>query len=233
MTRINHSSPLIVVTGPNKRWPIGWWAIRFMLWLNNMKAIYCAPNGHPIPEQFDGVVISGGDDIHPQLYGDVENARSRYDPERDELEIKVLKKALRDQLPILGICRGSQLLNIVAKGSLYSDIRPMRKLTPNQYVPWPVKEVKVTNDSQLGQCVAPKVLAVNSLHHQAIKNLGDDLVVTARDADGFIQAIEHRDKFIVGVQWHPEYLPYLASQRNIFRCFSQAVKRVKSSLENS
>ncbi|NVK87655.1 MAG: gamma-glutamyl-gamma-aminobutyrate hydrolase family protein [Gammaproteobacteria bacterium] len=216
--------PLIVVTGPNKRFPIGWWAIRFMLWWVGLRAVYCCPGACRLPTKFDGVVISGGDDIQPQLYGDVENAKSRYDPARDELEMAVLEQAMNREVPILGICRGSQLLNIVARGNLYSDIRPLRRLTPNRYVPWPVKEVAVAKDSRLANCRLPERITVNSLHHQAVKKLGQDFVVTARDADGFVQAIEHKRRFIVGVQWHPEYLPYLAAQRQIFHCFAAAVR---------
>ncbi|WP_144391867.1 gamma-glutamyl-gamma-aminobutyrate hydrolase family protein [Pleionea sediminis] len=222
---MEHQKPLIAVTGPRKRFPVGWWAIRFNLWLVGLKGIYIYPGGPQLDQEIDGLIISGGDDIHPEHYGDPENERSRYDPERDRLEMTMLENYLESGIPILGICRGSQLLNIVAKGSLYSDIRPDRKMTPNKYTAFPVKEVEVSEESQLGHCVTPSKLVVNSLHNQAVKKLGDDLIVTARDADGFVQAIEHKERFIVGVQWHPEYLPYLSSQRDIFKCFAKAVTK--------
>lgn len=222
---MSQNKPLVAVTGPRKRFPIGWWAIRFNLWLTGLNGIYLYPGGPKLTQKIDGLIISGGDDIHPEHYGDQENERSHYDPERDQLEMDMLAKYLDSGIPILGICRGSQLLNIVANGSLHSDIRPERKVTPNKYTAFPIKEVEVSSDSQLGDCVTPSTLVVNSLHNQAVKKLGDGLLVTARDADGFVQAIEHKDRFVVGVQWHPEYLPYLSAQREIFRCFARAVRQ--------
>lgn len=226
------SKPLIAVTGPRKRLPIGWWAIRFNLWLVGLKGIYIYPDGPALNQSIDGLIVSGGDDIHPEHYGEPENERSRYDPKRDKLEINILTENLNSGIPILGICRGSQLLNIVANGSLYADIRPEREKTPNKYTALPVKNVAVSPESQLGECVTPKKFSVNSLHNQAVKALGDNLIVTARDADGFIQAIEHKDRFVVGVQWHPEYLPYLSSQREIFRCFARAAKQRSKLMSN-
>ena len=225
---MSKSKPLIAVTGPRKRISIGWWAIRFNLWLTGLRGVYLFPGGPSLQEPINGLIISGGDDIHPEHYGEPEKEASIYDPARDKLEMNMLEQYLDSGIPILGICRGSQLLNIVAKGSLFADIRPDRKKTPNKYTAFPVKDVDLSADSQLGECVTPKHFTVNSLHNQAVKKLGDDFIVTARDADGFVQAIEHKDRFIVGVQWHPEYLPYLPSQREIFRCFARAVKKRKS-----
>lgn len=217
--------PLIAVTGPSKRFAVGWWAIRFNLWLAGLRGVYLYPGGPPLRQQIYGLIISGGDDIHPEHYGEAEKEKSRYDPARDKLEMDYLAQYLDSGIPILGICRGAQLLNIVANGSLYADIRPDRINTPNKYTALPVKQVQVTPDTQLSNCISPKQFSVNSLHNQAVKRLGEDLVVTARDADGFIQAIEHKDRFVVGVQWHPEYMPYLASQREIFHCFAKAVHK--------
>jgi putative glutamine amidotransferase len=219
------NKPLIAVTGPKKIFSVGWWAIRFNLWLTGLRGIYLYPQGPTLDQPIDGLIISGGDDINPQHYGESEKEESEYDPGRDELELAILAKYLDSGIPILGICRGSQLLNIAANGSLYGDIRSARKKTPNKYTALPVKKVDLEKDSQLGACVEPKQFTVNSLHNQAIKTLGEGLIVTARDADGFIQAIEHKDRFIVGVQWHPEYMPYLSSQREIFHCFANAVNK--------
>lgn len=215
--------PLIAVTGPRTRLAVGWWAIRFNLWLSGLRGVYLYPGGPALNQPISGLIISGGDDIHPENYGDPEKEESRYDPARDKLEMDILEQYLDSGIPILGICRGSQLLNIVANGSLYADIRPDRDKTPNKYTALPVKDVEVAPASKLGECVTPQRFTVNSLHNQAIKRLGENLVVTARDADGFIQAVEHKDRFVVGVQWHPEYLPYLSAQRELFRCFSRAV----------
>ncbi|MCF4007899.1 gamma-glutamyl-gamma-aminobutyrate hydrolase family protein [Rheinheimera sp. UJ63] len=221
----NATKPLIAVTGPRKRFPIGWWAIRFNLWLVGLRGIYLYPGGPELNQPISGLIISGGDDIHPEHYGEGARETSRYDPARDKLEMTLLEQYLDSGLPILGICRGAQLLNIVANGSLHADIRPDRQKTPNAYTALPVKEVTVAQKSQLSHCVSPSRFSVNSLHNQAVKRLGDNLIITARDADGFVQAIEHKHRFVVGVQWHPEYLPYLPAQRELFRCFARAVKR--------
>jgi putative glutamine amidotransferase len=228
---VSNTTPLIAVTGPRKRLAVGWWAIRFNLWLAGLRGVYLYPGGPPLQQPIHGLIISGGDDINPVHYGEAENERSRYDPERDALELEILAQYIDSGIPILGICRGAQLLNIVAHGSLHHDIRPDRIKTPNKYTALPVKQVNVTPDSQLGHCLTEKKFNVNSLHNQAVKRLGDDLVVTARDADGFIQAIEHKSRFVVGVQWHPEYLPYLAAHRHVFRCFAQAVDRYLASIQ--
>ncbi|PWK47314.1 gamma-glutamyl-gamma-aminobutyrate hydrolase family protein [Pleionea mediterranea] len=220
----DNKKPLIAVTGPKKRFPVGWWAIRFNLALAGLRAVYRYPDGPKVDQKIDGLIISGGDDIHPTHYGDPENEASRYDPARDQLEMDMLKAYLPENIPILGICRGAQLLNVVLKGTLHADIRPERKLTPNKYTAFPIKSVELEQDSRLADCVTPQTLTVNSLHNQAVKSLGEGLVVTAKDADGFIQAIERQDRFIVGVQWHPEYLPYISSQRDIFKCFAKAVR---------
>lgn len=226
-----NTKPLIAVTGPNKRLRLGWWAIRFNLWLNGLRGVYLFPGAKPLQQPIAGLIISGGDDIHPEHYDQPALQHSRYDPDRDQLELQMLARYLETDIPILGICRGAQLLNIVAHGSLYDDIRPQRKKTPNKYTALPVKQVKIAADSRLGNCISDTTLTVNSLHNQVVKKLGDDLIVTARDADGFIQAIEHKQRFIVGVQWHPEYMPYLASQRQLFRCFANAVRRSKAATD--
>jgi putative glutamine amidotransferase len=222
---MSKAKPLIAVTGPRKRLAIGWWAIRFNLWLAGLRGVYLYPGGPSLQQPIQGLIISGGDDINPTHYGEPEKEHSRYDPARDKLEMDILAQYLDTGMPILGICRGAQLLNIVAHGSLHHDIRPQRKKTPNKYTALPVKQVEVAPDSQLGDCLSENQFSVNSLHNQAVKLLGDDLVITARDADGFVQAIEHKSRFVVGVQWHPEYLPYMAAQRQIFRCFAHAVQK--------
>ncbi|WP_166839188.1 gamma-glutamyl-gamma-aminobutyrate hydrolase family protein [Rheinheimera pleomorphica] len=222
---MSQSKPLVAVTGPAKRLPLGWWAIRFNLWLNGLRGVYLYPGAKPLQQPIQGLIISGGDDIHPQHYNQPALQHSRYDPARDQLEMAMLQRYLDSKVPILGICRGAQLLNIVAHGSLYDDIRAKRQKTPNKYTALPVKQVEIADNSRLGTCLDDTSPMVNSLHNQAVKQLGDDLIITARDADGFVQAIEHKTRFVIGVQWHPEYLPYLASQRQLFRCFANAVRR--------
>lgn len=217
------SVPNILVTGPDKRLPTGWWATRLLCALCGLRAIYSTPN-RPVPQDdIQGVIIGGGDDIEPEHYGLLKHPERRYDPARDDLELRVLDMALKADLPILGICRGAQLLNVMLGGSLHPDIRALRQLTPNRWSVLPVKTVQTEPGSLLQHHTRRASLRVNSLHNQAIDNLAAPLKVSARDQDGFIQAVEMPSRrFVIGVQWHPEYLPYQQAQRDLLRAFRQA-----------
>ncbi|EWH11933.1 peptidase C26 [Catenovulum agarivorans DS-2] len=169
-------------------------------------------------DNFAAFVISGGDDIHPSLYGGEVMEKATYDRKRDELEMHYIKYALQHSKPLLGICRGFQLLNVVCGGSLYPDIRPMRRKTTNRAMILARKPVRVCKHSKLASILGKTRIRVNSLHHQAINQLGDNLSACAYDADNFIQAIESTNKQpLLGVQWHPEYLLYKSRQRRLFR----------------
>lgn len=168
-----------------------------------------------------GLVISGGDDVDPALYGE-ETAHSDYDRARDALEVRYIKTALAEGLPLLGICRGMQLINIVRGGTLYLDINVLRRHTSKRPLLWPAKPVRVEDDTQFSEVVLARRLKVNSLHHQAIREVGLGLRPVAFDNDQFIQAIEAPTKPILGVQWHPEYLLFLPSQLRLFRWLIKA-----------
>ena len=140
------------------------------------------------------------------------------DPERDQLEIDWIRRALEQEIPLLGICRGAQLINVVLGGSLHQDVRPMRQRTHNRAGLLPTKQVRLVPDSNLAAVCGKVRLRVNSLHHQAIKDPGRGLVVVGWDLDDITQAVEYSDgRSIIGVQWHPEYLFYLPSQFALFR----------------
>lgn len=163
------------------------------------------------------MVIGGGDDINPSHYRQQPAHDGEYDPERDQLEISWIKYALKRQLPLLGICRGSQLINAVLGGELHQDIRQMRQLTYNRPGLLPTKQVRLTAESRVAQLCGKQHLRVNSLHSQVVSKTGKGMNAVGWDLDGFIQATEHSERRIIGVQWHPEYLFYLSSQRHIFR----------------
>lgn len=165
----------------------------------------------------DGLVIGGGDDVHPTLYDEVA-AHQDYDQARDALEIRYIHWALEQSIPLLGICRGMQLINVVQGGKLFADISRLRKNTSNKEILLPRKPVHVTALTRLEELIHKPKLRVNSLHHQAVSDLGQGLRACALDNDGFIQAIEHSQHGqIAGVQWHPEYLFYLPKQLSLFR----------------
>jgi putative glutamine amidotransferase len=228
------SRPLVIVTGPDKKLRFGWWATRFMLWSCGLRARYVTPASPRYPPGVVGVVISGGDDIQPKHYGLIGDAGAHYDPERDALELKIFKAAFAGQLPVLGICRGAQLMNIACGGNLHQDLRPLRELTPNKNTLFRVKEALIEPASKLLDIVGGAPLGVNSLHNQAIDEIAAPFRLAARDRDGFVQAIEHPGReFMIGVQWHPEYLPYAKRQRKLFAAFARAVKSSAKSLSAS
>ncbi len=172
----------------------------------------------PADERLDALVIGGGDDISPEHYGGEADSRVIPDRERDELEIHWIRRALEEGLPLLGICRGAQLINVVLGGALHQDIRPMRELTYNRPGLLPTKQVQLEADSGLSAICGKSRLRVNSLHHQAIKQTGEGLRAVGHDLDRIIQAVEsEHSRRIIGVQWHPEYLLYLPSQFALFR----------------
>lgn len=187
------------------------------IWLAGGRAVRISthqPTPHLTP---NGLVIGGGDDVHPTLYDEVA-AHQDYDQARDALEIRYIHWALEQSIPLLGICRGMQLINVVQGGKLFADISRLRKKTSNKEILLPRKPVHITAQTRLAELVGKPRLRVNSLHHQAVSELGHSLQVCALDNDGFIQALEHSQQgHIAGVQWHPEYLFYLPKQLCLFR----------------
>ena len=213
--------PLIAVTGPDSFLSFGWWAARLSLMLAGGRAVRLTPSNYHQHEKdsFKGIVIGGGSDINPELYEGDNSGLSKLDPDRDAFEIEMIEHALKTSLPILGICRGAQLINVVLGGSLYSDIRVLRERTSNWRTPLPRKTAVISNEGTLKTIMKTSRIAINSLHSQAIDRLGDGLKVVARDLDNFVQAFESTgDHFIIGTQWHPEYLFYIGKQLDLFRC---------------
>lgn len=203
-----------------------------MLRIAGLRAHYLTPQTLHIPSAVRGVLIGGGDDIDPVHYGLTGDAGAVYDAPRDAMEIEVIRNAIRCGVPLLGICRGAQLLNVVMGGSLHADLRLQRRHTPNRNSLFPVKRAKLTAETALASALGKHSLFVNSLHHQAVDCVGEGLRAVAHDADGFVQAIENSGPgFMLGVQWHPEYLPYIASQRRLFGYFSVQVRSSGATLD--
>lgn len=197
-----------------------------MLQMTGLRAAYLTPGRHTAPTLVRGIIIGGGDNIEPTHYGAVGDGLAEYDVERDRFEIEVLKRSLDTNVPILGICRGAQLINVVMGGTLYQDLRPLRRRTPNRNSAFPVKDAHLVAGSFLESCMATRTARVNSLHHQAVERLAAPLSICARDSDGFVQGIEEpAHRFLIGVQWHPEYLPYKRAQRALFQAFAESVRR--------
>ncbi len=139
------------------------------------------------------------------------------DKARDQLEYKLLDDAFRKNIPILGICRGGQLLNVYFGGTLHQHLKGFYGETPQIRTFLPKKKIEITAGSRLSKILNLRSCKVNALHHQAIKTVGEGCKAVARETNGIIQAIEYsRHPFTFGVQWHPEYLPQRRTQRALF-----------------
>jgi putative glutamine amidotransferase len=174
-------------------------------------------------ERLDGLILSGGGDVQPALFGEEDSGLLQsVDEQRDRTELTLARWTLTEGLPLLAICRGIQVLNVATGGTLVQDI-PAGALAPTGLCPTQVSDalshssptgrprdaiehtVKVAADSRLAALVGVGELGVNSAHHQAVKVAGAGLIITAYAPDGVIEALENPDHpFCVGVQWHPE-----------------------------
>lgn len=209
--------PLIGVTGPG-RGAIGpRLCVAMAIRWSGGQPLQLRP-GDTVEQKLRALVVTGGHDVHPTLYAEEPEVEPNYDQERDAFESAMIDQALDRGLPLLGICRGAQLLNVRLGGSLFQDINPIRRLTSKRRSLLPLKTVTIEPDAELLAHWHDRRVRVNSLHNQAIKHLGDGLSVVARDQDNIIQAIESRSQpFLLGVQWHPEFLLYQSCQRWLFK----------------
>jgi putative glutamine amidotransferase len=158
-----------------------------------------------------GLVLSGGGDVDPYFFGEEPfPGCGEISPLRDEMELELARLALDAKLPVLGICRGAQVLNIALGGDIFQDLgrKEGMLLEHMQKAPayHPVHQLTITRGTRLAEIFRGKTaLRVNSFHHQAIRKLGEGLIVSAAAADGVIEAVESiRHSFALGVQWHPE-----------------------------
>jgi len=170
----------------------------------------------------DGICLPGGPDVGPKLYGEEPRADCSVDvdPELDRAEMLLVRWALDADKPLLAICRGPQLLNVALGGTLWQDVATMGVTEHNHYPSSPrgelTHDIEVAPASRLHRIVGDDVVGVNSVHHQAVRDLATDLVVSARAPDGLVEGVEHPGRrFVVGVQCHPEelYLERLWARR--------------------
>lgn len=190
-------------------------------------------------QEMDGFLISGGHDVNPALYGQpVLECCQEICPRRDEQDYYLIKRALEQDKPLLAICRGSQMFNVVLGGTLYQDL-PSQYIPPetsshrtvlahNQEAPYhtPVHGVTVVEGTRLHSCLGVNELQVNSIHHQGILQLAPGLVAAAYAEDGLIEGIELPEaRMAIAVQWHPE----LMNEETSHRLFSLLVNSCRHS----
>jgi len=167
-----------------------------------------------IYERIDGVLIPGGVDVDPAMFGEAPHERlGRIDPARDRVEIQLVKWAVDDGKPVLGLCRGLQVINVALGGTLYQDLdAEYPNAIKHDYYPTfgfardhLAHNVTLALGSRLRYALESERIPVNSMHHQGIKALATGLAPAATAPDGLIEAAESPDApFLVGVQWHPE-----------------------------
>ena len=152
--------------------------------------------------------------------------------ERDRLEFTLLDEVIRQGKPVLGICRGSQMINVYFKGSLYENINIFYFEEPNPYSIFPVKTIYLSPGSKLATIFGIDTLRVNALHHQAVRKEGENIRISAREKNKVVQGIEHKMKeFVIGVQWHPEYLLFHKHQRKIFKMLVEMASGSENTLK--
>lgn len=217
------TKPLIAVTTSRRS---GWRIfplVAFNIWLVGGRAVRWVAGKPADINGIDGLIIGGGDDISPDLYGGRLVTSARLDPARDELEKSLVIAALEHDKPVLGICRGSQMLNVASGGTLHQDAYGVYEASERYWTILPRKTVHICEDTRLAGLSGTKPMKINALHSQAVDTLGEGLQVAARDTGGMVQAIERTsDPFALGVQWHPEHLFYAHRQRAIFRALVTA-----------
>lgn len=203
---------------------------------NGATPVVLPPVDNPTPglinsmlEGVDGLIIPGGPDVSPRFQGeDPEPGLGPTTPLRDEFEMVLIPQAIKAGIPLLGICRGQQAINIALGGSVYQDLgddfgQPVLQHSQKTAGNLPTHFVTIDEDSALGQTLGNRAF-VNSRHHQAVHQVADQLHVVASAADGVIEALENDDASIQTVQWHPENLwPDDPRQEQIFTAFLKRV----------
>lgn len=174
----------------------------------------------------DGLILSGGHDVYPLNYGEEPHrALGEVCPERDAFDYELYRLAKEKDMPVLGICRGSQIIATAEGGSLYQDLSQMDdalKHSQGHSPAMPSHHINVEKGSKLHEIVGEDRISVNSFHHQVVRDPGKSMTVTAKADDGATEAFENKDaKFVLAVQWHPEMMH--AEDEHMFNIFKALV----------
>lgn len=183
-------------------------------------------------QQIDGLLLSGGYDVNPLLYGEEPLPELEYIlPERDEYEIKLIHLAMEMNKPILGICRGMQILNVACGGTLYQDLSQFSlkhfKHQQKSKTDTASHTVEFVPNTNLHNIMGIDATKINTFHHQAIKDLAPGFVVNAKAKDGIIEGFEKKgEHFIIGLQWHPEMM--MERDTSMLKIFHSFISFAKS-----
>ncbi|MFZ1321359.1 MAG: gamma-glutamyl-gamma-aminobutyrate hydrolase family protein [Ignavibacteria bacterium] len=190
--------------------------------------------GYKYFNKCDGLILTGGVDIYPELYcdWDTKETKGTYNPERDGFELRLMESAVKADKPVLGICRGLQLINVFFRGSLIFDLPEIRNVNHKEISSTESRfhDVIILKDTLLYKITVIERSNVNSNHHQSIDRLGEGLRINAKSDDGVIEGIEYADRsgkpFLIGVQWHPERFedPDVPLSANILKRFISECK---------
>lgn len=218
--------PVIAITGPQRGAFGPRLLVSLAVRLYGGQPLQLRPGDAGREHRFDGVVITGGHDVNPVLYAAAPEVEPRYDEARDALEVAIIDEALERHLPVLGICRGAQLLNVRLGGTLFQQLRTRRRRTSHRWTVLPLKTLCIRPGTLLAQLMGEGTARINSLHNQAIDRCGEGLSVSGTDLDDLPQAIEHPDHgpLLLGVQWHPEFLIFMKRQRALFRALVESAR---------
>ncbi len=184
-------------------------------------------------ELVDGLLVSGGEDVEPGRYGQSPHPTVEWvDPVRDEFEFKVVQYAFAADRPLLGVCRGAQVLNVAAGGTLVQDLasrQPALGHHTQSRLDEPVHDVELAPSSRLRAAIGADRISVNSGHHQAVESVAPALTPVAWATDGVVEATESPShRWIVGVQWHPEMLyAHHEDHLRLFEAFVQAAREAR------
>lgn len=198
--------------------------------------------GDPLPGSLadcDGLLLTGGVDVEPSIYGEDRHPSVETDETRDSYELALAREALQRDLPVLAICRGAQVLNVAAGGTLIQDIPSSMPGAADHQIDQPknavAHDVVVASGTCLAQLLESKLdrrraIPVNSRHHQSVKQVAPAFVVSATAPDGVIEAIEKpAAPFCIGVQWHPENFWQTGEFRELFDGLIEAAGRYRES----
>lgn len=253
--------PVIGVTGPDHGGLAAWLFTAYAVWRCGGRPVRIRPGKPRGIEILSGLIIGGGADVDPQMYGADSQAEPKlpqdrslrgwqrvlgavlfplvlfirrllmtkhgdFNLARDALEKRLIMAAHDRELPLLGICRGMQLLNVASGGTLHQNLKGFYEEHPEIRSVFPRKRVQIEAGSHLAAILGLSSARVNALHSQAIDQTGSGWRACARESSGVIQAIEYTGfGFALGVQWHPEYMPQRPDQRALFKALVSAAAR--------